>query len=52
MASPAGLPFCVCDESWPHRKPGAVVWPDGHRSRLVQLSVDVPAQRYDAELSF
>jgi hypothetical protein len=52
MSSPAGLPFCVCAEPGPHRRPAAETWPGGHRSRLVQLCVDVPAQRYDAELSF
>jgi hypothetical protein len=29
-----------------------MAWPDGHRSRLVQLSVDVPSERYDEELRF
>ena len=52
MASPAGLPFCVCEESWPHARPDAPTWPDGHRSRLVQVTVDVPARRYEAELEF
>jgi hypothetical protein len=52
MTSPAGFPFCVCEEAWPHRRPGAVSWPDGHRTRLVQLCVDVPAGRFDAELRF
>lgn len=52
MTSPAGLPFCVCEETWPHQRPGAVLWPDGHRARLVQLCVDVPADRFDAELRF
>jgi predicted enzyme related to lactoylglutathione lyase len=51
MASPAGLPFCVCAEKQPHERPTAVAWA-GHRSRLVQLTVDVPADRYDAELQF
>ena len=52
LASPAGLPFCVCEETWPHERPTAVAWPGGHRSRLVQLTVDVPADRYDLELEF
>ena len=52
MTSPAGLPFCVCEEAWPHERPSAVAWPGGHRARLVQLCVDVPADRYDAELGF
>jgi Glyoxalase-like domain len=52
MRSPAGLPFCVCQESWPHERPGAVTWPGGQRSRLVQLCIDLPPQRHDAELQF
>ena len=52
MSSPAGLPFCLCDERWPHHRPGAVSFPDGHRSRVVQLCVDVPADHYDAEFAF
>jgi hypothetical protein len=52
MTSPAGLPFCVCGEPGPHTRPAAAPWPDGHRSRLVQVSVDVPAARFDAELAF
>ena len=51
LTSPGGLPFCVC-AARPHRKPTAVSWPDGHRSRVVQLCVDVPADRYDAEWAF
>lgn len=54
LTSPAGLPFCVCGcgELEPHGRPEAVTWPGGHRSRLVQLCVDVPAQHYDQELAF
>jgi predicted enzyme related to lactoylglutathione lyase len=52
MASPAGLPFCVCEETWPHDRPTATAWPGGHRSTLVQLTVDVPDHRYDRELEF
>lgn len=54
MASPAGLPFCVCgcDELSSMTRPRPVEWTGGHRSRLVQLCVDVPAARYDIELAF
>ncbi len=52
MTSPGGLPFCVCDASWPHERPAAAVWADGHRSRLVQMTVDVPAERFASELEF
>ncbi len=52
MASPAGLPFCVCTGPRVRQRPGAHTWPDGHRSRLVQVCVDVPDARYDDELAF
>jgi Glyoxalase-like domain len=42
----------VCGESWPHERPTAARWPGGHRSRLVQLTIDVPGERYDEELDF
>ncbi len=51
MSSPAGLPFCLCSE--PDRvRPGPTTWPDGHRSRVVQVSVDVQAESYATELAF
>ena len=52
MSSPAGLPFCIASELWPHVRPGPSSWPDGHRSGVVQLCVDVPADSYDTELEF
>ncbi len=52
MSSPGGLPFCVCDEPWQHRRPASSGWPDRHRSRLVQLCVDAPAELHQAELDF
>ncbi len=52
LSSPAGLPFCLVDEGRPRARPGAATWPDGHRSRVVQLCVDVPADSYDAEVAF
>ncbi|HSS68298.1 MAG TPA: VOC family protein [Nocardioidaceae bacterium] len=53
MRSPGGLPYCVV----PHRDstpPEASVWPDdgGHRSRLVQICIDSPPSRHDAEVAF
>jgi hypothetical protein len=52
MTSPAGLPFCVCGEPGRHTRPDAAQWPGGHRSRLVQVCVDVPADRFDIEVAF
>ena len=51
MRSPGGFPFCVCGD--PVRtKPVPVTWPTGHRSRVVQLCLDVPAGDFEAEVGF
>lgn len=50
MTSPGGLPFCLVD----HR-PGVVPSPSvfgGHRTRLVQVCIDAPTDRFDAEVAF
>ena len=52
MTSPAGLPFCLCQEPPPDPRPAATAWPGGHRSRLAQVCVDVPAPAYETELAF
>lgn len=52
MASPAGLTFCVYSASSPTERPGAATWPGGHRSRLAQVCIDVPADRFDIEFAF
>ena len=52
LSSPAGLPFCVCPDRPPYKRPAAVRWPGGHRSRLVQLCVDVSAARADDDCTF
>ena len=58
LASPGGLPFCVpgCETaagaragaSWPE----PTTWRDGHRSRVRQICVDIPAGRWEAETTF
>jgi hypothetical protein len=51
MSSPGGLAYCLVAER--HRaRPGPVIWPDGHRSRVAQVCVDIPAARFDAERDF
>jgi len=51
LRSPGGLPFCtVGPVSGP--VPTPVTWPDGHRSRLVQVCVDSPAPVHDTEVTF
>jgi len=51
LRSPGGLPFCVL-RAQARPAPAPVQWPSGHRSRLVQVCVDSPTTRRDAELAF
>lgn len=51
LRSPAGLPFCVCTDR-PGARPAAARWPAGHRSRLVQLCIDVPPVLASPEFAF
>ena len=49
MASPAGLPFCLVEAGSESRVPAPVGEPT---SALDQLSIDVPASAFDAEVDF
>jgi hypothetical protein len=51
LRSPGGLPFCVLDAAG-HETPDPVGWPDGHRSRMVQVCIDSPASTHDVEVAF
>jgi Glyoxalase-like domain len=51
MESPGGLPFCLLGVQ-DRTPPEPVTWPDGHRSRLVQVCVDSPDPVYDREVAF
>jgi len=51
LRSPGGLLFCVV-EAAEHEPPEPVVWPDGHRSRMVQVCIDSPAAVHDDEVVF
>lgn len=51
LHSPGGLPFCVVPPG-AHEPPGPVAWPEGHRSRLVQVCVDSPMAAHDQEVAF
>jgi hypothetical protein len=51
LSSPGGFPFCVL-EAQPRGAPGPATWPDGHRSRLVQVCIDSPAAAHDREVAF
>jgi hypothetical protein len=49
--SPGGLPFCLVsgDEA---SRPAPVTWPDGNRSVVDQVCLDIPPEVYDAECDF
>jgi hypothetical protein len=51
LLSPGGLPLCVLQAG--QREPsGPTCWPDGHRSRMVQVCIDSPAKVHDREVDF
>jgi predicted enzyme related to lactoylglutathione lyase len=52
MSSPGGLPFCLCRNPSGGTRPPGTLHDRGHRSRLAQVCIDVPADRYDRELMF
>jgi hypothetical protein len=51
MSSPGGLPFCIVRRR-SRSRPDPLAWGDGHRTRLVQVCVDSPAGRHEAEVAF
>jgi Glyoxalase-like domain len=51
LSSPGGLPFCVIPAR-PHTAPAPATWPDGHRSRMVQVCIDSPRDKHEAEVEF
>ncbi|MGI8433718.1 MAG: VOC family protein [Nocardioidaceae bacterium] len=52
MASPGGMPFCLFAEAPTFRCTPAVAWPEGHHSRLAQVSIDSPAALHERERDF
>ncbi len=51
MTSPAGFEFCLVAQQR-DTVPAATRWPDGHRSRVAQLCLDIPAEGHATELGF
>jgi hypothetical protein len=51
LTSPGGLPFCVL-AAGDHEPPDPVAWPDGHRSRMVQVCIDSPVAAHEREVEF
>lgn len=51
LRSPGGFVFCFVTHP-ASRKPAAATWPDGTRSRVDQVCLDIPRASYDAEVAF
>jgi predicted enzyme related to lactoylglutathione lyase len=49
--SPGGLPYCLVPGTEAARPP-SVTWPDGHRSVVDQVCLDIPPEVYDEECDF
>src|SRR5262245_33819093 len=52
MTSPQGFEFCLVESTGGQQCPPAVTWPDGCRSRLAQVCLDVPRGAIDTETAF
>lgn len=51
VRSPGGLVFCFVSHP-AARRPGPATWPDGHRSQVDQVCLDVPPTAYAVEVGF
>ena len=51
VRSPGGLVFCFVTHP-AARRPAPHTWPDGHRSQVDQVTLDVPPPAYDVEVAF
>ena len=51
VRSPGGLVFCFVSHP-AARRPSAAAWPDGTRSQVDQVCLDVPPSAYDVEVAF
>ncbi|WP_395696296.1 VOC family protein [Nocardioides sp.] len=51
LRSPGGFVFCFVAHP-AQRTPGPATWPDGTRSRVDQVCLDLPPASYDAEVAF
>jgi predicted enzyme related to lactoylglutathione lyase len=52
LRSPAGVVFCLVPWGGETVRPAAVTWPGGTSSRVDQLCLDIPDDRYEVEAAF
>ncbi len=50
--SPAGITFCAVSRRGEAERPPVIAAPDGSRSRVDQVCLDIPADVFDAEVRF
>ncbi|GAA1696294.1 VOC family protein [Fodinicola feengrottensis] len=50
--SPGGFPFCVVAHHSESVRPEPAIWPDGQRSAVDQLCLDIPPATYQREADF
>src|SRR4051794_5212653 len=51
VRSPGGFEFCFVRHE-ASRRPAPATWPDGNRSSVDQVCLDIPPARYEAEVEF
>jgi len=52
FSSPGGFVFCVVSHEEGVQRPPPFSWPDGHRSLVDQMCLDIPPQLFDREAAF
>lgn len=52
LQSPGGLPFCLASEPKHVARPEPASWPSGHRCRVRQVCLNIPADWWEPETEF
>lgn len=52
FSSPGGFAFCIVSHDGEAHRPPPLAWPDGQRSLVDQMCLDIPAQLFDREATF
>jgi hypothetical protein len=52
FSSPGGFVFCIVHHHDEVHRPPAIAWPNGHRSLVDQMCLDIPRQLFDHEATF
>jgi hypothetical protein len=52
FSSPGGFVFCIVSHDGEDRRPPPTAWPDGHRSLVDQMCIDIPPRLFGPEAIF